>query len=65
MAKVVYVWASLPENLMCVHVRTSNTVAFLLLFCFLWVKKEIRGGDAEKTGGCSNMMGVSGLHPGL
>lgn len=50
---------------MCVHVRTSNKVAFLLLFCFLWVKKEIRGGDAENTGGCSNMMGVSGLHPGL
>ena len=33
-ARVVYVWASVHENLMCLHVRTFNKVGFLLLFCF-------------------------------
>ena len=62
-ARVVYVWASVHENLMCVHVRTFNKVVFLLLFCFLWVKKEIRGGDAEKTGGLQQHDGGVWLAP--
>lgn len=48
---------------MCVHVRTFNKVFFLLLFCFLWVKKEIRGGDAEKTGGLQQHDGGVWLAP--
>lgn len=49
------------------HVRTFNKVFFFFCCCFVSFGLRKKSGEEmlRRQEGCSNMMGVSGLHPGL